>query len=158
MAKQYQQVLSNKLKFEPKSKKRERVQIKLKWDANDADYRYVSDTWDADALFDNEKLLYILAYISLPRDFKGKTDDPRFGHYIPDNEDIEELCEILSEYELAAYDEYGMCHSCDKVEITYYDGNGVEFAVTFDGIIEEFKKMSYEEIYKKINSMELPDW
>ena len=157
MAKQYQQELSSKLKFEPKSKKHDEVQIKLKWDANDADYRYVSDTWDADALFDNEKLLYILAYISLPKDFKGNRS-ACFGHYISENEDIEDICEILGEYELAAYDEYGICHSCVKVEITYYDGNGAEFAVTFDGIIEEFKKMSYEEICKKINSMEFPDW
>jgi hypothetical protein len=43
------------------------------------------------------------------------------------------------------------------VEITYYDRNGAEFNVTFDGIIEEFKNMSYEEICAKINSMEM-DW
>lgn len=157
MAKQYQQELASKLKFEPKSKRRDKVQIKLKWDANDADYRYVSDIWDADALFDNEKLLYILAYISLPGDFKGETDDPRFGHYISENYDIDDFRGILCDSELGAYDEYGLCHSCDKVEITYYDGNGAEFNVTFDGIIEEFKNMSYEEICAKINSMEM-DW
>lgn len=167
LVKQYNKVpeVTNLLGFKPLSKKTNVVEIKMKWDANDGDYRNRTETWCTKYLFEDPKMLYILAYISLPCDFKGKDEEgnnrpTRFRRYVVNNNDIEDIQEILREAELTIYDEYSydMCHSCESIDITYYDENGAAFKVTFDGIIEEFKKMSYEEICNKINSMELKEF
>lgn len=162
MAKQYNREDSCKslLKFEPQSNKTDMVEIKIKWDANDGDYRNKTVTWGPKYFFEDLKLLYILAYISLPCDFKGRDEEgnnrpTRFSRYVTENNDIEDLEEILDYQELTIYDGYyGNCHSCEKIDVTYYDENGAAFKVTFDGIINEFKNMTYEQICEKINSLE----
>jgi hypothetical protein len=96
-----------------------------------------------------------LAYITTPYDFKGHDwNDDVFEHHIPDNEDIEGLEDILADNDFMVYSDWGSCHSCEGIEITYYDENETPFEITFDDIHKEFEKMTYEEICEKINSLE----
>jgi hypothetical protein len=52
------------------------------------------------------------------------------------------------------YSDWGACHSCYGLEITYYDDNGKPFNIGFYDIIERWKGMTYEEICKEINEIE----
>ena len=132
-----------------------RLKVWMKWDSNDADYIERTDIMDPQQLFGNKKLIYCLAYITTPYDFKGHDwNDDVFEHHIPDNEDIEGLRDILADHGFMVYSDWGDCHSCEGIEITYYDENETPFEITFDDIHKEFEKMTYEEICEKINSLE----
>lgn len=136
------EVLKNKLK------------VWMKWDSNDADYIERTSIMNPQELFSNEKLIYCLAYITLPYNFKGhEWNDNVFRHHIPNNTDIDCLEDILSENNFMVYSDWGACHSCYGLEITYYDENETPFEITFDDIHKEFEKMTYEEICDKINSL-----
>jgi len=56
---------------------------------------------------------------------------------------------------LSCYTDWGMCHTCYAMVLTYYDENGNAFDITFDSIRESWKDMTYEEICDQINSIEL---
>ena len=130
-----------------------RLKVWMKWDSNDADYIERTDIMDPQELFSNKKLIYCLAYITLPYNFKGhKWNDNVFRHHITNNTDIEYLEDILSENNFMVYSDWGACHSCYGLEIIYYDENETPFEITFDDIHKEFEKMTYEEICNKINS------
>lgn len=131
-----------------------RLKVWMKWDSNDADYIERTDIMDPQELFSNKKLIYCLAYITLPYNFKGhKWNDNVFRHHITNNTDIEYLEDILSENDFMVYSDWGACHSCYGLEIIYYDENETPFEITFDDIHKEFEKMTYEEICNKINSL-----
>ena len=146
----------DKLTFTQKEENEKNIiKVWQEWDSNDADYIENTFTMRPEQLFGNEKLIYCLAYITCDEDFKKGfgSNDSRFCKYIPDNEDIDELEDILSDNEFMVYSEWGECHSCVGLEITYYDEDGNKFYVTFDKIYDEFKKLSYKEICEKINSL-----
>ena len=131
-----------------------RLKVWMKWDSNDADYIERTDIMNPQELFSNKKLIYCLAYITLPYNFKGhKWNDNVFRHHITNNTDIEYLEDILSENNFMVYSDWGACHSCYGLEIIYYDENETPFEITFDDIHKEFEKMTYEEICNKINSL-----
>lgn len=131
-----------------------RLKVWMKWDSNDADYIERTDMMNPQELFSNKKLIYCLAYITLPYNFKGhKWNDNVFRHHITNNTDIEYLEDILSENNFMVYSDWGACHSCYGLEIIYYDENETPFEITFDDIHKEFEKMTYEEICNKINSL-----
>jgi hypothetical protein len=95
-----------------------------------------------------------LAYITTPYNFKGHDwNADVFEHHIPDNRDIEDLRDILAGNDFMVYSDWGPCHSCEGIKITYYDENETPFEITFDDIHKEFEKMTYEEICEKINSL-----
>jgi len=131
-----------------------KLKVWMKWDSNDADYIERTSIMNPQELFSNEKLIYCLAYITLPYNFKGhKWNDNVFRHHITNNTDIDCLEDILSENNFMVYSDWGACHSCYGLEITYYDENETPFEITFDDIHKEFEKMTYEEICDKINSL-----
>ena len=124
-------------------------------DSNDADHITNIVTLDPEILFSNKKLIYCLAYVSCEYNFKGHSwGESVFGHYITKNKDINDLKDILGEYDLLCYSEWGCCHSfINKIEIIYYDENGVAHKIGFGKIHERWKYMSYEEICEEINSI-----
>lgn len=131
-----------------------RLKITITMDSNDADYITNIVTLDPEILFSDKKLIYCLAYVSCDYDFKGHGwGDIVFGHHITDNKDINDLEDILREYDLLCYSECGCCHSFNKIEIIYYDENGVAHKIGFGKIRERWRYMSYEEICEEINSI-----
>ena len=146
----------NLLTIKPKGSEglKNRLKVWMKWDSNDADYIERTDIMDPQQLFGNKKLIYCLAYITLPYNFKGhEWNDNVFRHHITNNTDIEYLEDILSDNDFMVYSDWGACHSCYGLKITYYDENETPFEITFDDIHKEFEKMTYEEICEKINSL-----
>lgn len=147
----------DKLTFKPHVEdNKDIIKVWTEWDSNDGDYIEKTFTLSPKRFFSCEKLLYCLAYITCNENFKDGfgVNDSRFCKYIHENCDIDDLSDILDDFEFVVYCDWGMCHTCEGLEITYYDENGVAFDVTFDKIYEEFEKMSYEEICDKINDME----
>lgn len=135
-----------------KGKYKNKLCVYVEWDSNDADYIGKTKIMDPEILFNSEKLIYCLAYITLPYNFKGHgMYDTVFGQHVPDNEDIEELDDIISENDFMCYSDWGECHSLETLEIIYYDENGTPFSVTFDDIHKRWEEMSYDEICKEIN-------
>lgn len=130
------------------------LSIWVQWDSNDADYIEKTFEISPKVLFENEKLIYCLAYASCPFDFKGhEWNDAAFNHHITENVDIDGLEEILSDNGFMAYSDWGPCHSLYGLEIIYYDENGIPWNITFNNIIKKFEKMTYDEICKTINSI-----
>lgn len=137
-------------------KKKNVLEIWMKWDSNDADYIEKTDEMDPEVLFGCKKLIYCLAYITLPYNFKGHNwNDPVFQQNIPYNYDINNLIGILAENDFIVYSDWGACHTCERLKITYYDENGTPFNITFDNIHKRWENMSYEEICQEINDIEL---
>lgn len=129
------------------------LEIWMEWDSNDADYIERTEIIDPDVLFKNKKLILCLAYISAKWDCKGHGwNDSAFGHHVTENRDIYDLTDILAENKLVIYSEYGLCHSCVGMGITYFDENGMEFKITFDKIYEHWKNLTYQEICDEINN------
>lgn len=134
------------------------LKVWVKWDSNDGDYIERTDEMDPKVLFGCKKLIYCLAYITLPYHFKGHGwNDYVFNHHICDNRDIDDLEDIIFENDFGCYSEYGPCHSLEKWSIIYYDNDGNSFNVTFKDIHKKWKNMSYEDICKEINEMEYED-
>ena len=136
------------------STKKNILEVWMKWDSNDADYIERTEEMGPEVLFTNKKLIYCLAYITLPYDFKGADwNDAAFCHGIPYNTDIEGLCDILADNDFMVYSDLGECHSCKELEITYYDEKGKPFNVEFKDIYKRWMKMTYKEICKEINEI-----
>ena len=143
------------IKLQKPTKKKNILEIWMNWDSNDADYIERTDKMNPKVLFGNKKLIYCLAYITLPYDFKGHSwNDAVFEHHITDNCDIDDLRDVLAENNFMVYSDWGACHSCEDLKITYYDKDGVPFNITFDDIHKRWEKMSYEEICQEINDIE----
>ena len=146
----------NLLTIKPQSpdKKKNVLEIWMNWDSNDADYIEKTDEMDPEVLFGCKKLIDCLAYITLPYNFKGHNwNDNVFQHNIPYNHDINNLIGILAENDFIVYYDWGYCHSCEGLKITYYDENATPFNITFDNIHNRWKNMSYEEICQEINDI-----
>lgn len=142
------------IKEDKRENPKNRIKVWVEWDSNDADYIEKTTMMDPEDLFGNKKLIYCLAYISCPYDFKGHDwNADVFCHHIPDNNDIPYLDAIICDSDFMAYSDWGECHSLINMEITYYDDNGTPFLVTFNDIIAKFSEMSYEEICDFINSI-----
>ena len=104
------------------------LKIWIKMDSNDADYIEKTKTMNPDSLFYNEKLIYCLAYVTAQKcaDVKSiweRHNDPVFGKYVPENKNVEHLCNILSDNGFMVYSEWGECHTYEDMEITYFDEN-----------------------------------
>ena len=136
---------------------KDQLKITITMDSNDADYITNIVTLEPEILFSNKKLIYCLAYVSCDYDFKGHGRGNKFGRHITDNTDIDDLEDILGEYDLLCYSEWGCCHSFKKIEIIYYDENGVAYKVGFSNIRSRWRTMSYEEICEEINSIPKPE-
>ena len=146
------------IKPQKTGKYKNKIYVYANWDSNDADYIGKTEVMDPKVLFKCEKLIYCLAYITLPYDFKGHDwNDAAFCHHVTENHDIVNLEYIISEYDFMCYSDWGPCHSLDHLEIIYYDKDGVPFDVTFDDIHKRWKKMSYKEICDEINNIEWVD-
>ena len=147
----------NLLTIKPKGSEglKNKLKVWMKWDSNDADYIERTGIMEPQTLFCNKKLIYCLAYITEPYNFKGHDwNDYVFQNHIPDNEDIPSLEDVLADNGFMVYSDWDSCHSCYGLKITYYDENETPFEITFDDIHKEFEKMTYEEICEKINSLE----
>ena len=146
----------NLLTIKPSSPKQLKniLEVWTEWDSNDADYIEKSVEIDPKILFENKKLIYCLAYINLPYDFKGHDwNDSAFSHHITMNGDIDDLENIIFRNDFGCSCEYGYCHSCECLQITYYDENGKQFDINFSDIHKRWENMSYEEICNEINSI-----
>ena len=131
------------------------LKVWMNWDSNDGDYIEKTEQMSPELLFNNKKLIYCLAYITLDYNFKGHNwNDAAFCHHITENCDIDGLEDILSENDFAVYSDWGMCHSCYGLEITYYDEDGKPWNINFNDIHKRWKNMSYEEICNEINNIE----
>lgn len=130
------------------------LDIWVEWDCNDGDLIERSFSILPEKLFNNKKLIYCLAYITLPYNFKGHDwNDAAFAHQVLDNYDIENLGDIIIENDFMCYTDWGACHSLTSLEIVYYDENGTPFDITFDDIHKRWKNMSYQEICDEINNI-----
>ena len=137
------------------TKKKNVLEVWMNWDFNDAYYIERTEEINPKVLFGCKKLIYCLAYITLPYNFKGHGwNDAAFEHHIPNNCDIDDLMDVLSENDFMVYSDWGPCHSCEGLEITYYDENSIPFNITFNDIHKRWKKMSYDEICQEINDIE----
>ena len=99
----------NLLTIKPKKagKKTNILEVWMKWDSNDADYIEQTIKMNPEVLFDNKKLIYCLAYITLLYDFKGHDwNDAAFKHHVSDNCDIDNLIEVLVENDFMIYTDW----------------------------------------------------
>lgn len=143
------------IKPQEPTKKKNVLEVWMNWDSNDADYIERTKEMDPKVLFGCKKLIYCLAYITLPYNFKGHGwNAAAFKHHIIDNCDIDDLRYVLSENGFMVYSELGSCHTCEDLKITYYDENSTPFNITFDDIHKKWEKMSYIEICQEINDIE----
>ena len=130
------------------------LDVWMQWDSNDGDYIEKTERMSPELLFNNKKLIYCLAYITLKYNFKGhEWNDSAFNHHITENRSIKGLCSILADNDFAVYSDWGMCHSCYGLRITYYDENGNPWNVNFNDIHKRWETMSYEEICNEINNI-----
>lgn len=148
----------NLLTISPKTEENPKnvLNVWIKMDSNDADYIEKTKRMDPNKLFTNKKLIYCLAYVTAENCFNAESwdrNDPIFGKYVPENEDVEDLRDILADYGFMVYSDWGDCHSYEDMKITYFDENGKEFNVTFDDIHKQFEKMTHNEICDLINSI-----
>lgn len=131
------------------------LDVWMEWDSNDGDYIEKTERMNPELLFNNKKLIYCLAYISCNYDFKGHDwNDAAFKHHITENRDIDGLRSILADNDFAVYCDWGMCHSCSGLCITYYDEDGKPWNINFKHIHEAWEQMTYKEICDFINSIE----
>ena len=161
--------LQNSLLTFKKKEIKNKVIYWRKWDSNDADYLEIVHEFGAKNFFENVHLQYLLAYVTINHRTNSKFskiakaagkdyNDAAFGHYVFENEDIDNIMDILggSEwdggYKLIPSDDQGCAHSCEEIKLTYYNENGEIFEIGLDKIHNEFEKMTYEEICEKINS------
>ena len=137
-------------------KRKNIIKVWMKWESNVGDYIERSVTISPRTLFGNKKLIYCLAYITTDYDFKGhEWNDDAFKHHIPNNTDIEGLCDVIDDANFGCYTDWGMCHTCENMVLTYYDENGNAFDIDFIDIRESWKDMTYEEICDQINNIDL---
>ena len=149
--KDYKDLLSISMKAVSPVQYKNILRVWVKWDSNDADYVERTVEMDPNILFESKKLIYCLAYVTMPYSKGFKQSGPVFDHYISENTDIDNLGEILYNNEFGCYG----CHSLEDISITYYDETGQPFKITFWEIHLRWKDMLYEDICKEINEAEL---
>lgn len=146
------------IKPQKAGKYKNKLRVYVNWDSNDADYIGKTEVMDPKVLFNCEKLIYCLAYITLPYNFKGHDWNAAvFDHYIPENCDIDDLYSVICDNDFMCYSDWGPCHSLEELSITYYDKNGIPFDVNFNDIHKRWEKMSYQEICDEINNIKWID-
>lgn len=130
------------------------IEAWMKWDSNDGDFIEKTETiTNVKEFFENIWLHYILAYITLPFDFKGdEWNDAAFSHHITENNKVKHIEDVLGDWDLMCYGEDYPCHSCYGLKLKYFDETGHMSLITFDKIYDEFSHMTHEEIAKRINS------
>lgn len=150
----------NELTFKEINDKKNILEIYIEYDSNDADFIGELKTFKPEKLFNNKKLIYCLAYISCPYDFKGHSRDDcwgdtggKFDTNIDSNYDIDGLSDFLCDNDLMLYSDWGPCHSLESLQITYYDENGTAYEITFDDIHKRWEQMSYDAICNEINNI-----
>jgi hypothetical protein len=106
---------------------------------------------DARTFFEDDKLIYVLAYIQkyLNRD-------------IIEKEDIKYITPFLCYHNLHTYSYKGncssICHSVNELKIVYFDEKGKKWLVSFDQIIEIiWKDKTRDEITDFINQIEFEE-
>lgn len=133
--------------------------IYIEWDSNDGDYIGKTLEINPNILFKNKKLIYCLAYATLPYNFKGHNSNAHvFQHHIIDNRDIIGLHQIIADNDFMCYSDWGPCHSLMTLIISYYDEEGILYVVTFKDIHNHWKNMTYKEICDEINSIKSDDY
>lgn len=156
----FKNLLTIKKRKEPIRKNILEVEVEMVAD-NDGDYvdETFTFTLKPEELFENEKLIYCLAYVSCDQSsFKEEILEkdinyPAFNSYIGKNEDIADLDGILYEAGFIGSLEGYPCYSFVSISIIWYDETCQAHDITFDNIIDQFKKMTYQEICDKINSI-----
>ena len=149
------------LDFKPIVNEKNIIKGFVEWDSNDGDYIGDKVFMSPETLFSDQKLIYIIAYSTLPYNFKVKDFDKkikrnecRFSQYLNKNNDINDIMNILEDADLVCYSNWGStCHTLVELKMTYYDENGVAKEISFEKIYKEFKGMTYKEICDKINSL-----
>ena len=127
------------------------ILVKNTWDQGDADYITREFEINPEEFFGNDKLIYVLAYITTP--YNG--DEPKFGCHVDENEDIDDIIDILDEagFIIRTYQtDYEPCPSVVKIEMTYYDEYGNKMDISFENVRESWQNKSYDEIVDFINS------
>lgn len=127
------------------------VMVRLTWDCYDNSI--VEETFLPEVFYGDEGLIKALTYITLPRNFKGVTEEPRFGDGVPYNEDIP-IWNFLQKYGLTTEDSMGIDpDELENIEIFLVKGNIYEkIDEKVSGpIVDRWKSMSYPEIVKEIN-------
>ncbi len=157
----FKSLLTIKKSKEPVRKNILEVAVEMDADPNDGDY--VNETFTftlkPEELFENEKLIYCLAYVSCDQHsfkkeiLKKDINYPAFDSYIGENKDIDDLEDILYEAGFIGPFDSRSCISFVSIDITWYDETCQPHDITFDDIIDQFKKMTYQEICDKINSI-----
>lgn len=133
------------------------LKVWIEMDANDGDDVEKTFTLKPEELFENEKLIYCLAYVSCDQSsfkkeiLKKDINYPAFDSHIGENKDINDLEDILYEAGFMCSFEGYPCHSFVSIGIIWYDENCQAYDITFNDIIDQFKKMTYQEICDKIN-------
>ena len=142
------------LDFKPIEKKKNIIEGYVRWDSNDGDYIGKQISMLPETLFNDQKLIYVIAYATLNYNFKGhKWNDRVFRHHLSDNHDINGIMGILEDADLVCYSDWSSCHTLVELDMTYYDENGIAKEISFEKIHKEFEGMTYKEICDKINSL-----
>jgi hypothetical protein len=98
--------------------------------------------------FDNNfTLKLVLAYC---KGYKSTLyDDEWCGCLVGGNRDIPELHDFLFNEDLIEYSDYDRCHSISRIEIRFYDENGLKHNVTLPTLDELFE--TKEDAIKTLN-------
>ena len=134
-----------------KKEKKPYVLVKLTWDCYDQ--KQCEEEFPPEEFYSNRGLINALTYINLPQNFKGETEEPRFGDYVPYNEDIP-IWNFLYKYGLTTEDSMGMDpDGLEDIEIFLVKGNiykKIDEKV-FEPVTKRWKNMSYNEIIDEVN-------
>jgi hypothetical protein len=128
------------------------ILVKNTWDQDDGDYTTEEFELDPEEFFSNDKLIYLLAYITTP--YNG--DEPKFGCHVDENMDIDDIIYTLDNegFIIRTYQtDYEPCHSVVKIKMTYYDENGDKSDISFENVRKSWQNKSYDEIVEFINSL-----
>jgi len=120
------------------------VKIDTEWEYGDMNYVEGHRYFAPDDFFNNEKLIWSLAYL----DRFGT--DVEYRHYI----NYKALFGVVSsDNHLWGYAGDTPAHSLVGLDITYYDEDGKPFDVLFDYFHERWDKMTEEEICEEVNDV-----
>lgn len=141
----------NLLTFTEKySNSEEEIIIWAKWETNTGREIENTVTLIPEALFENKKLIYCLAYINYYNEAEVELEDidwntPTFGNLISQNNSVNDLQNILNDIDPE--------ETLMEMSITYRDKKSREFDVSFNDIINSWENKSHQEICDEINSI-----
>ena len=141
----------NLLTFTEKySNSEEEIVIWAKWETSTGREIENFVTLIPEALFENKKLIYCLAYINYYNEAEVELEDidwntPAFGNLISQNNSVNDLQNILNDIEPE--------ETLMEMSITYRDKKSREFDVSFNDIINSWENKSHQEICDEINSI-----